>query len=86
MQTPELHCFLTHPQPAPAQAKQGGRKVVAVLSSGEASVGGVAADARDQEKQLRPTDVMQPAYRPSKAALNRCAPHTCPSCCSRDFP
>ena len=65
-------CLLPTPD-APSQAKQGGRKVVAVLSSGEASVGGVAADAREPAKPLKPTDVMQPAYRPSKAAVNRCA-------------
>ncbi len=93
------------------QAKQGGRKVVAVLSSGEvrlnlfffgfrenqdsidvsaatflglsepvfmnwflaiqASSGSVSADAKDLGKPLAQTDVMQPAYRPSKAALNR---------------
>ena len=64
-----------HPWHACSQAKQGGRKMVAVLSSGEASVGSVAADARDLGKPLKPIDVMQPAYRPSKAAINRCALH-----------
>ena len=46
-----------------------------MLSTGEASIGSVSAAARDVGKPLVPTDVMQPAYRPSKAALNRRAHH-----------
>jgi hypothetical protein len=54
------------------QAKDGGRKVVAVVSSSEASVSPVAAGARNADAPLGPFDVMLPSYRASKAALNRC--------------
>ena len=80
MQHLAAHALGTSPCPVEApdgarmtrsQAKQGGKKVVAVLSSGEASSISVSADAKDRGKPLAPMDVMQPAYRPSKAALNR---------------
>ena len=54
------------------QAKDGGRKVVAVISSNEGSVSPVAAAARNADAPKGPFDVMLPSYRASKAALNRC--------------
>ena len=54
------------------QAKEGGRKVVAVISSSEASVSPVATASRDIDAPPGPFDAMLPSYRASKAALNRC--------------
>ena len=54
------------------QAKEGGRKVVAVISSNAACVTPVAAAARDADSAPGFFDVIMPAYKASKAALNRC--------------
>jgi hypothetical protein len=54
------------------QAKEGGRKVVAVISSNAACVTPVSAAARDADTVPGFFDVIIPAYKASKAALNRC--------------
>ena len=53
------------------QGKEGGRKVVAVISASGASTSRAAAKARDAAVPPAPFDGVNVAYRASKAALNR---------------
>ena len=53
------------------QAKEGGRKVVAIVSSSAACVSPISAAAKDADAPAG-LEALLPAYKASKAALNRC--------------